>query len=171
VEKGFADIVLLDINEGMAQGKALDLSEAAPLYEYDSRIIGTSHYEDTAGSDLVIITSGVPRKPGMSRDDLLKVNTDIVKNVTRQAIKNSPEAILLVVSNPLDAMTYVAYKVSGFPKQKVMGMAGALDSARFRAFIAMELGVSVKNIHAMVLGGMGIVWCPCCATRLYPESL
>jgi malate dehydrogenase len=155
VEKGLADIVLLDINEGMAQGKALDLSEAAPLYGYDSRIIGTSHYEDTAGSDLVIVTSGVPRKPGMSRDDLLKVNTDIVKNVIRQAIKNSPEAILLVVSNPLDAMTYVAYKVSGFPKQRVMGMAGALDSARFRAFVAMELGVSVKNIHAMVLGGHG----------------
>jgi malate dehydrogenase len=144
----------------MAQGKALDLSEAAPLYEYDSRIIGTSHYEDTAGSDLVIITSGVPRKPGMSRDDLLKVNTDIVKNVTRQAVKNSAEAILLVVSNPLDAMTYVAYKVSGFPKQRVMGMAGALDSARFRAFIAMELGASVKNIHAMVLGGHGDTMVP-----------
>jgi malate dehydrogenase len=160
VEKGFADVVLLDINEGMAQGKALDLSEAAPLYEYDSRIIGTSHYEDTAGSDLVIITSGVPRKPGMSRDDLLKVNTDIVKNVTRQAVKSSPEAILLVVSNPLDAMTYVTYKVSGFPKQRVMGMAGALDTARFRAFIAMELGVSVKNIHAMVLGGHGDTMVP-----------
>lgn len=160
VEKGFADIVLLDINEGVAQGKALDLSEAAPLYEYDSRIMGTSHYEDTAESDLVIITSGVPRKPGMSRDDLLKVNTDIVKNVTRQAVKNSPEAILLVVSNPLDAMTYVAYKVSGFPKQRVMGMAGALDSARFRAFIALELGVSVKNIQAMVLGGHGDTMVP-----------
>ncbi|MCI0529993.1 MAG: malate dehydrogenase [Nitrospira sp.] len=160
VEKGFGDIVLLDINEGMAQGKALDLCEAAPLYEYDSRIMGTSHYEDTTGSDLVIITSGVPRKPGMSRDDLLKVNIDIVKNVTRQAAKNSPEAILLVVSNPLDAMTYVTYKVSGFPKQRVMGMAGALDSARFRAFIAMELGVSVKNIHAMVLGGHGDTMVP-----------
>ncbi len=160
VEKGFSDIVLLDINEGMAQGKALDLCEAAPLCEYDSRVMGTSHYEDTTGSDLVIITSGIPRKPGMSRDDLLKANTDIVKNVTRQATKNSPEAILLVVSNPLDAMTYVTYKVSGFPKQRVMGMAGALDSARFRAFIAMELGVSVKNIHAMVLGGHGDTMVP-----------
>ena len=160
VEKGIADVVLLDINEGVAQGKALDLSEAAPLYEYDSRIIGTGHYEDTAGSDLVIITSGVPRKPGMSRDDLLKVNIDIVKSVVQQMVKTSPEAILLVVSNPLDAMTYVAYRVSGFPKQRVMGMAGALDSARFRAFIAMELGVSVKNIQAMVLGGHGDTMVP-----------
>jgi malate dehydrogenase len=160
VEKGVGDIVLLDINEGVAKGKALDLSEAAPLYEYDFRIMGTSHYEDTAGSDLVIITSGVPRKPGMSRDDLLRVNTDIVKSVVQQVARTSPEAILLVVSNPLDAMTYVAYKVSGFSKQRVMGMAGALDSARFRAFIAMELGVSVKNIQAMVLGGHGDTMVP-----------
>jgi malate dehydrogenase len=160
VEKALADIVLLDINTGMAQGKALDLSETAPLYEYDSKIIGTSSYEDTTGSDLVIITSGVPRKPGMSRDDLLKVNANIVKNVTQQVARTSPKAILLVVSNPLDAMTYVAYKVSGFPKQRVMGMAGALDSARFRVFIAMELGVSVKNIQAMVLGGHGDTMVP-----------
>jgi len=160
VEKGIADVILLDINEGVAKGKALDLSEAAPLYEYDSRITGTSHYEDTAGSDLVIITSGVPRKPGMSRDDLLRVNTDIVRSVVQQVVKSSPETILLVVSNPLDAMTYVAYKVSGFPKQRVMGMAGALDSARFRAFIAMELGVSVKNIQAMVIGGHGDTMVP-----------
>jgi malate dehydrogenase len=160
VEKGIADVVLLDINEGVAQGKALDLSEAAPLYEYDSRIVGTSHYKDTVGSDLVIITSGVPRKPGMSRDDLLRVNTDIVKSVVQQVVKTSSEAILLVVSNPLDAMTYVAYKVSGFPKQRVMGMAGALDSARFRAFIAMELGVSVKSVQAMVLGGHGDTMVP-----------
>jgi malate dehydrogenase len=154
-EKGLGDIVLLDILEGLAKGKALDLSEASPLYEYDARIIGTSQYKDTAGSDLIIITSGIARKPGMSRDDLLKINTDIVKKVTEQVAKTSPEAILLVVSNPLDAMTYVAFKVSGFPKQRVMGMAGALDSARFRSFIAMELGVSVRNVQAMVLGGHG----------------
>jgi malate dehydrogenase len=160
IEKGIADVVLLDINEGVAQGKALDLSEAAPVCEYDSRILGTSHYEDTTASDLVVITSGIPRKPGMSRDDLLKVNTDIVKSVVLQVLKTSPDAILLVVSNPLDAMTYVAYKVSGFPKQRVMGMAGALDSARFRAFIAMDLDVSVKNIQTMVLGGHGDTMVP-----------
>jgi len=160
VEKALADIVLLDINTGMAQGKALDLSETAPLYEYDSKIIGTSSYEDTTGSDLVIITSGVPRKPGMSRDDLLKVNANIVKNVTQQVARTSPKAILLVVSNPLDAMTYVAFKVSGFQKQRVMGMAGVLDSARLRAFIAMELGISVKNVQAMVLGGHGDTMVP-----------
>jgi len=160
VEKALADIVLLDINTGMAQGKALDLSETAPLYEYDSKIIGTSSYEDTTGSDLVIITSGVPRKPGMSRDDLLKVNANIVKSVTQQVARTSPKAILLVVSNPLDAMTYVAFKVSGFQKQRVMGMAGVLDSARLRAFIAMELGISVKNVQAMVLGGHGDTMVP-----------
>lgn len=160
VEKGLADIVLLDINRGMAQGKALDLSETAPLYEYDSQIIGTSSYEDTTGSDLVIITSGVPRKPGMSRDDLLKVNANIVKSVAQQVARTSPQAILLVVSNPLDAMTYVAFKVSGFQKQRVMGMAGVLDSARLRAFIAMELGISVKNVQAMVLGGHGDTMVP-----------
>jgi len=160
VEKALADIVLLDINTGMAQGKALDLSETAPLYEYDSKIIGTSSYEDTTGSDLVIITSGVPRKPGMTRDDLLKVNANIVKSVTQQVARTSPKAILLVVSNPLDAMTYVAFKVSGFQKQRVMGMAGVLDSARLRAFIAMELGISVKNVQAMVLGGHGDTMVP-----------
>lgn len=155
VERGFADVVLLDIQEGIAKGKALDLTEASPIYEYDSRIIGTSQYDDTHDSDLVIITSGVPRKPGMSRDDLLRVNAEIVRDVTRQVARTSPDAILLVVSNPLDAMTYVAYKTSGFPKQRVVGMAGVLDSSRFRAFIAMELGVSVKNVQAMVLGGHG----------------
>ncbi len=154
-EKQLGDIVLLDIIEGMAKGKALDLWEAAPLAGYDVRLLGTSRYPDTADSDLVIVTSGSPRKPGMSRDDLLKINADIVQKVVREVSKTSPEAILLMVSNPLDAMTYVAYKTSGFPKARVMGMAGVLDSARFRSFIAMELGVSVKNVQAMVLGGHG----------------
>ncbi len=154
-EKEFADLVLLDIVPDLPQGKTLDLIESGPIYGYDTRLTGASGYEETAQSDIVIITSGVPRKPGMSRDDLLRVNAGIVKNVTEQITQRSPEAILLVVSNPLDAMTYVAYKTSGFPKERVMGMAGALDSARFRAFISIELGVSVENIHGFVLGGHG----------------
>lgn len=155
IEKEFADIVLVDINPDLPQGKALDLLESGPIYGYDTRIIGTAGYEETANSDIVVITSGVPRKPGMSRDDLLRVNVGIVKEVTEQVVRRSPQAILIVVSNPLDAMTYVAHRVSRFPRERVLGMAGALDSARFRAFISMELGVSVENIHAFVLGGHG----------------
>ncbi|MEE8298532.1 MAG: malate dehydrogenase [Thermodesulfobacteriota bacterium] len=149
------DIVLVDIIEDMPQGKALDLMEMSPVLDYDSVITGTNNYDDTEGSDVVVITSGIPRKPGMSRDDLISTNTNIVKQVTEQVAAKSPNAILILVTNPLDAMVYVAHKVSGFPKHRVMGMAGALDSARFMSFIAMELGVSVENINAFVLGGHG----------------
>ncbi len=149
------DIVLVDIIEGMPQGKALDLLESNPVSGCDLNIVGTNSYDESEGSDIVVITSGIPRKPGMSRDDLLQTNAAIVRDVTREVVKKSPDAILIMVTNPLDAMTYVAYKVSGFPKERVMGMAGVLDSARFRAFISMELGVSVENIHAFVLGGHG----------------
>jgi malate dehydrogenase len=159
-EKDFCDVVLVDILEGMPQGKALDLMQSGPVYGYDSKVTGTNGYEETAGSDIIIITSGLPRKPGMSRDDLLKVNAGIVKDVTLKAIAKSPGAMIIVVSNPLDAMTYVAYKHSKFPAHKVMGMAGILDSARFRCFIAMELGVSVRDITAFVLGGHGDTMVP-----------
>jgi len=159
-EKNLADVVLLDINEGVAKGKALDIMESAPLYGFDVQVTGTADYDGTAGSNLVVISSGVPRKPGMSRDDLLRINAEIVQTVTREVAKRSPEAIIIVVSNPLDAMTYVAHRESGFPKQRVMGMAGALDSARLRAFIAMELGVSVTSVHALVLGGHGDTMVP-----------
>lgn len=159
-EKNLADVVLLDINEGVAKGKALDMSESAPLCGFDVQITGTGDYDQTAESDLVVISSGVPRKPGMSRDDLLRINAEIVRGVTRDVVKRSPNAIIIVVSNPLDAMAYVAYRESGFPRERVMGMAGALDSARLRAFIAMELGVSVTNVHALVLGGHGDTMLP-----------
>ena len=149
------DIVLVDIIEDMPQGKALDLMEMSPVLDYNTVITGTNNYDDTEGSDVVVITSGIPRKPGMSRDDLISTNTSIVKQVTEQVAAKSPNAILILVTNPLDAMVYVAHKVSGFPKHRVMGMAGALDSARFVSFIAMELGVSVENINAFVLGGHG----------------
>lgn len=149
------DVVLVDIVEGMPQGKALDLMEMNPVLGWDSTITGTNSYDETAGSDIVVITSGIPRKPGMSRDDLVATNTGIVKQVTQSVAEKSPNAILILVTNPLDAMVYVAHKVSGFPKHRVMGMAGALDSARFSAFIAMELNVSVENINAFVLGGHG----------------
>src|SRR3989337_2310502 len=152
-EKDFGDVVLVDIVEGMPQGKALDLMQSGPVFGYDTMVTGTNGYDDTAGSDIIVITSGLPRKPGMNRDDLLKVNAGIVKDVTLKAIAKSPGAIIIVVSNPLDAMTYVAYKHSKFPAHKVMGMAGILDSARFRCFIAMELGVSVCDGTAFVLGG------------------
>ena len=152
-ERDFCDVVLVDIVEGMPQGKALDLMQSGPVCGYDSKVTGTNGYEETAGSDIVIITSGLARKPGMSRDDLLKVNAGIVKDVTLKAIARSPQALFIVVSNPLDAMTYVAYKHSRFPANMVIGMAGILDSARFRAFIAMELGVSVRDVTAFVLGG------------------
>src|SRR5882762_10235608 len=154
-DKELADVVLIDIIEGVPQGKALDLAESAPIEGYDSRLTGTNNYKDTADSDIVVITAGIPRKPGMSRDDLLKTNYGIVKGVTEEVVKNSPNCIIIVVSNPLDAMVQTAYRVSKFPKQRVLGMAGVLDSARFRAFIAMELNVSVDNIHAFVLGGHG----------------
>ncbi|GIW47120.1 MAG: malate dehydrogenase [Deltaproteobacteria bacterium] len=154
-ELELGDIVLVDIIEGMPQGKALDLLEMGPISGYDLKIVGTNSYDETEGSDIVVITSGIPRKPGMSRDDLLSTNAKIVKEVTERVVAKSPDSILILVTNPLDAMVYVAYKVSGFPKERVMGMAGVLDSARFRTFIAMELGVSVENIHAFVLGGHG----------------
>ncbi|MFQ5598251.1 MAG: malate dehydrogenase [Nitrospiria bacterium] len=154
-EKEIADLVLVDIEADMPRGKALDLWESAPIYGYDCRITGGGDYEATEGSDLVVITSGIARKPGMSRDDLLRVNANIVKEVTEAVVKRSPEAILIVVSNPLDAMTYVAYQTSGFPKERVVGMAGVLDSARFRAFLAMELNISIESIQTLVLGGHG----------------
>ncbi len=154
-ERDYADVVLVDIVEGMPQGKALDITEAGPVYGYDSIVIGSNGYEVTAGSDIVVITSGVARKPGMSRDDLLKINAGIVREVTEKVVAASPESILLVVSNPLDAMVTLAHRVSGFPAQRVVGMAGVLDTARYRAFIAMELGVSVEDVHGFVLGGHG----------------
>ncbi len=159
-EKGLCDVVLVDIVEGVPQGKSLDLMEAAPVEKHDCKVTGTNSYEATAGSDIVIITAGIPRKPGMSRDDLIGTNAGIVKAVTEQIAKYSPEAILIIVSNPLDAMCHVAYEASGFPKNRIIGMAGVLDSARFRAFIAMELNVSVENIHAFVLGGHGDTMVP-----------
>jgi malate dehydrogenase len=154
-QKELGDIVLVDIVEGVPQGKALDLMETAPVVGYDSNLRGTNNYDDTAESDVVVITAGIPRKPGMSRDDLLKTNYNIVTSVTEQIVKRSPDCILIVVSNPLDAMVQTAFRVSGFPRERVMGMAGVLDSARFRSFISMELNVSVENVHAFVLGGHG----------------
>jgi malate dehydrogenase len=158
--KELANVVLIDIIDGMPQGKALDLLQAGPVEGFDVNVHGTNDYADTANSDLVIITAGIARKPGMSRDDLLNINTGIVKDVTAQIAKYSPQAFLIIVSNPLDAMVYVAHKVSGFPKNRVVGMAGVLDSARFRTFIAKELGVSVKDIQAFVLGGHGDTMVP-----------
>src|SRR5260221_2086739 len=155
-----ADVVLVDIVEGLPQGKALDLNEAGPVDGYDVKLTGSSAYEATAGSDIVVITSGLPRKPGMSRDDLLQKNFEIVKSVTEQVARHSPKAILIVVSNPLDAMAYTALKVSKFPRERVLGMAGVLDSARMRFFIADALGVSVENTHAFVLGGHGDTMVP-----------
>jgi malate dehydrogenase len=149
------DIVLIDIVEGLAEGKALDIAEAAPVQLYDSRIVGTCDWEATAGSDLTIITSGLPRKPGMSRDDLLAKNAQIVKDVSSKVTKHSPDGIIIVVCNPLDAMVYVTAEATGFAKNRVMGMAGALDSARFSCFLAMELGVSVEEIKCVLMGGHG----------------
>ena len=159
-EKELCDVVLIDIIEGVPQGKALDLTEAAPVEKHDARLTGSNVYDASAKSDIVIITAGIPRKPGMSRDDLISTNAGIVKAVTQQVAALSPDAILIIVSNPLDAMCHVAYEVSGFPKERVMGMAGVLDSARFRAFISMELNVSVENTHAFVLGGHGDTMVP-----------
>jgi len=159
-EKQLCDVVLVDIVEGVPQGKALDLNEAAPIEKHDSHLRGANSYEETAGSDIVIITAGIPRKPGMSRDDLISTNAGIVKAVTKEVATRSPEAILIIVSNPLDAMCHVAFDASGFPRERVVGMAGVLDSARFRAFISLELNVSVENTHAFVLGGHGDTMVP-----------
>lgn len=154
-EKELGDVILLDVGRDIARGKALDILESAPIYGYDTKVIGTDDYSETRGSDLIIVTAGVARKPGMSRDDLLKTNANIVKDVVRSAAEASPGAIIIVVTNPLDVMTYVAHKISGFPKERVIGMAGLLDSSRLAAFISMELGVSVADINAIVLGGHG----------------
>jgi malate dehydrogenase len=159
-EKELCDVVLVDIIEGVPQGKALDLTEAAPIEKHDARLTGTNSYDASRGSGIVIITAGIARKPGMSRDDLISTNAGIVKSVTREIVALSPDAILIIVSNPLDAMCHVALEASGFPKNRVIGMAGVLDSARFRAFIAMELNVSVENTHAFVLGGHGDTMVP-----------
>lgn len=160
-EKDLADVILLDILEGVPAGKALDLTEAAPIEKHDRAIEGaTADYSRAKGSDIVIITAGIPRKPGMSRDDLLSTNMGIIKNVSKEVASVAPDSILIVVSNPLDAMCHVALNASGFPRNRVMGMAGVLDSARFRAFIAMELNVSVENTHAFVLGGHGDTMVP-----------
>ncbi len=157
--KELADVVLIDIIDGVPQGKGLDLLEAMPIEKRDSYVLGTQDYADTANSDIVVITAGIPRKPGMSRDDLLKTNYGIMNDVVGKAVKHSPNCILIVVSNPLDAMAQTAYKMSGFPRERVIGMAGILDSARL-AFIAMELKVSVENVTAFVLGGHGDTMVP-----------
>src|SRR5258706_3797048 len=158
--KELADVVLIDIVEGVPKGKALDLLQAMPIEKRDSHVIGTNDYKDTANSDIVVITAGIPRKPGMSRDDLLNTNYKIMQDVVGKVVANSPNCILIVVSNPLDAMAQAAYKISGFSKNRVLGMAGVLDSARFRTFIAEELNVSVENVTAFVLGGHGDTMVP-----------
>jgi malate dehydrogenase len=155
-----ADVVLIDIIEGVPEGKGLDLLEAMPIIKKDSYVLGTQNYADTANSDIVVITAGVPRKPGMSRDDLLNINHKIMKDVVGKVVQNSPNCILIIVSNPLDAMAQAAFKMSGFSRNRVIGMAGVLDSARFRAFIAQELKVSVENVTAFVLGGHGDTMVP-----------
>ena len=159
-DKELADVVTIDILEGIPQGKALDTLQAGPIMRSDSQITGTNDYRDTAGSDVAVITAGFPRKPGMSRDDLLKKNFDVIKPTTEQIVKYSPNCILIIVTNPLDAMCQAALRVSGFPKQRVIGMAGILDSARFRTFIAQELKVSVENVQAFVMGGHGDTMVP-----------
>jgi malate dehydrogenase len=160
VAKELGDVVLIDIVEGMPQGKALDLAEASPIEGFDSRLTGTNDYADTADSDIVVVTAGIARRPGMSRDDLLNTNAKIVGDVVSKVAVYSPDAVMIVVSNPLDAMVYVAKEVSGWPKHRVMGMAGVLDAARFRYFIAQELGVSVEDVHGFVLGGHGDTMVP-----------
>jgi malate dehydrogenase len=159
-DKQLADVVVIDIADQKAAGVALDMLEACPIYGSDSRVMGTGDYAASANSDIVVITSGVPRKPGMSRDDLLNVNYKIMQQVTEQVVKHSPNCILIVVSNPLDAMAQAVYKLSKFPRERVIGMAGVLDSARMRSFIAKELNVSVENVHAFVLGGHGDTMVP-----------
>jgi len=159
-EAGLADVVLIDIVEGLPQGKGLDLAEAAPVVAHDANVVGTNDYADTAGSDVIVVTSGLARQPGMSRDDLLTKNAGIVRSVVESAAAVSPDAIIVVVTNPLDAMCHVAMDASAFPRERVIGMAGVLDSARFRTFIARELGVSVEDTHAFVLGGHGDTMVP-----------
>ena len=159
-DKELADVVVLDILEGVPQGKGLDMLEACPVEGSDARVLGTNDYADTAGSDIVVVTAGLARKPGMSRDDLLMKNCAIIKGVTEQVVAHSPDCIIIPVTNPLDAMCQVVYRVSGFPRERVIGMAGVLDSARMRTFIAQELDVSVENTHAFVLGGHGDTMVP-----------
>ena len=160
VERDYADVVMFDIIPNMPQGKALDMLQAGPVLGYDSLVVGTNDYADTANSDIVVITSGFPRKPGMSRDDLVKKNQEIIGQVTQEVVKNSPNCIIIMVTNPLDAMAQLAYHVSGFPRNRVVGMAGVLDTARFRTFIAQELGASVRDVQAYVLGGHGDTMLP-----------
>jgi malate dehydrogenase len=158
--KELADVVLVDVVEGVPQGKGLDMLESAPVEGYDVKITGTNGYDETANSDIVVITAGIARKPGMSRDDLLMTNYEVIKGVTEQVAKRSPNAVLILVTNPLDAMCWTAFKVSGFPRERVIGMAGVLDTARYRTFIAEELNVSFENVTAMVLGGHGDTMVP-----------
>ncbi|MFT4049838.1 MAG: malate dehydrogenase [Solirubrobacterales bacterium] len=159
-ERDYADVVLVDIVDGIPQGKALDLNQSGPIVGYEPNVVGTTGYEETAGSDIVVITSGFPRQPGMSRDDLLAKNKEIVGGVAKEIAERSPNAIIIVVTNPLDAMCHVAYEASGFPRQRVIGMAGVLDSARFRTFLAWELGVSATDVTGFVLGGHGDTMVP-----------
>jgi malate dehydrogenase len=159
-ERDYADVVMVDIVEGLPQGKALDLNQAGPVVGYEPNITGTNTYDATSGSDIVVITSGLPRKPGMSRDDLLAANKEIVAGVTKEVAQRSPDSIIICVTNPLDAMCHVTLDVSGFPRQRVVGMAGILDSARFRTFLAWELGVSVRDVTGFVLGGHGDTMVP-----------
>src|SRR5713101_2572886 len=159
-DRNLADVVVIDIADQKAAGVALDMLEACPVWGSDARVIGSGDYAESANSDIVVITSGLPRKPGMSRDDLLNVNYKIMQAVTEQAVRHSPKCIIIVVSNPLDAMAQAVFKLSKFPRERVIGMAGVLDSARMRTFIAQELGVSVENVHAFVLGGHGDTMVP-----------
>lgn len=159
-ERDYADVVMYDIVPNMPQGKALDMLQAGPVLGYDSLVIGTNDYADTANSDIVVVTSGFPRKPGMTRDDLVKKNQEIVSQVTEQVVKHSPNCIMVMVTNPLDAMAQLAYHISGFPRNRVVGMAGVLDTARFRTFIAQEVGASVRDVQAYVLGGHGDTMVP-----------
>jgi malate dehydrogenase len=159
-ERDYADVVMYDIIPKMPQGKALDMLEAGPVLGYDSLVVGTNDYADTTDSDIVVVTSGFPRKPGMTRDDLVKKNQEIVTEVTQQVVKFSPNCIIIMVTNPLDAMAQLAFHVSGFPRNRVVGMAGVLDTARFRTFIAQELNVSVRDVQAYVLGGHGDTMVP-----------
>ena len=159
-ERDYADVVMFDIIPNMPQGKALDLLQAGPVLGYDSLVVGTNDYADTANSDIVVITSGFPRKPGMTRDDLVKKNQEIVSQVTREVVKHSPDCIIIMVTNPLDAMAQLAYHTSGFPRERVIGMAGVLDTSRFRTFIAQQLNVSVRDVQAYVLGGHGDTMIP-----------
>jgi malate dehydrogenase len=159
-ERDYADVVMFDIIPNMPQGKALDILQAGPILGYDSMVTGTNDYAGTTNSDIVVITSGFPRKPGMSRDDLVKKNQEVITQVTREVVKSSPTSIIIMVTNPLDAMAQLAYHISGFPRERVIGMAGVLDTARFRTFIAQELNVSVRDVQAYVLGGHGDTMVP-----------